>query len=130
LAIERGTKAADLAAQGAARKYRLQLGVTDLGMSALNSTGLREHAHPYLKELRVSTFLSTGLGVLDGDDVLYLDRVPGIRHSWDEIDLGLRPGSRVPAYCTAIGKLLWRISPSQRETRWCPRSNSRNIDLT
>ncbi len=30
-------------------KYRLGLGVTDLGMSALNSTGLREHSHPYLK---------------------------------------------------------------------------------
>jgi IclR helix-turn-helix domain len=37
--------------QGASRKYRLGLRVTDLGMSALNSTGLREHAHPYLEEL-------------------------------------------------------------------------------
>jgi DNA-binding IclR family transcriptional regulator len=37
--------------QGAPRKYRLGLRVTDLGMSALNSTGLREHAHPYLEEL-------------------------------------------------------------------------------
>ncbi len=34
--------------QGASRKYRLGLRVTDLGMSALNSTGLREHARPYL----------------------------------------------------------------------------------
>ena len=38
--------------QGASRKYRLGLRVTDLGMSALNSTGLREHARPYLEELR------------------------------------------------------------------------------
>lgn len=36
--------------QGASRKYRLGLRVTDLGMSALNSTGLREHARPYLEE--------------------------------------------------------------------------------
>jgi IclR family transcriptional regulator, pca regulon regulatory protein len=34
--------------QGASRKYRLGLRVTDLGMSAMNSTGLSEHAHPYL----------------------------------------------------------------------------------
>jgi len=38
--------------QGASRKYRLGLRVTDLGMSALNSTGLREHSRPYLEELR------------------------------------------------------------------------------
>jgi DNA-binding IclR family transcriptional regulator len=41
--------------QGASRKYRLGLRVTDLGMSALNATGLREHAHPYLEELRQRT---------------------------------------------------------------------------
>ena len=43
--------------QGASRKYRLGLRVTDLGMSALNSTGLREHSRPYLEELRQRTIL-------------------------------------------------------------------------
>jgi DNA-binding IclR family transcriptional regulator len=38
--------------QGASRKYRLGMRVTDLGMSALNSIGLREHSHSYLEELR------------------------------------------------------------------------------
>ena len=51
--------------QGASRKYRLGLRVTDLGMAALNSTGLREQAHPYLEELRQSTSYTTILGVLD-----------------------------------------------------------------
>ena len=52
--------------QGASRKYRLGLRVTDLGMSALNSTGLREHARPYLEELRQRTSYTASLGVLDG----------------------------------------------------------------
>src|ERR1700728_3532297 len=56
--------------QGDRRKYRLGLRVTDLGMSAMNSTGLREHAHPYLEELRQRTSYTTNLGVLDGTDVL------------------------------------------------------------
>jgi AraC-like DNA-binding protein len=56
--------------QGASRKYRLGLRVTDLGMSALNSTGLREHAHPYLEELRQRTSYTTSLGVLDGVDLV------------------------------------------------------------
>jgi DNA-binding IclR family transcriptional regulator len=33
--------------QSTSRKYRLGLRVTDLGMSALNCTGLRQHAREY-----------------------------------------------------------------------------------
>ena len=65
--------------QGASRKYRLGLRVTDLGMSALDSTGLREHAHPELEELRRRTSYTAGLGVLDGEEVLYIDRARGFR---------------------------------------------------
>ena len=92
--------------QDASRKYRLGLRVTDLGMSALNSTGLREHAHPYLEELRQRTSYTASLGVLDGSDVLYVDRVRSFRRGQNKIDLNLHTGSRLPAYCTAMGKLL------------------------
>jgi IclR family pca regulon transcriptional regulator len=103
--------------QGASRKYRLGLKVTDLGMAALNSTGLREHAHPYLEELRQRTSYTTNLGVLDGTDVLYVDRVSSFRRGQGRIDLGLAPGSRLPAYATAMGKLLLAYLPEgeQRE---------------
>jgi IclR family pca regulon transcriptional regulator len=103
--------------QGASRKYRLGLRVTDLGMSALNSTGLREHAHPYLEELRQRSTYTTNLGVLDGADVLYVDRVRSYRRGQGNIDLDLHTGSRLPAYCTAMGKLLLANLPEvqQRE---------------
>ncbi len=65
--------------QGASRKYRLGLRVTDLGMSALSSTGLREHARPYLEELRQRTSCTAGVSVLDGEEVLLLDRVRSLR---------------------------------------------------
>jgi IclR family pca regulon transcriptional regulator len=100
--------------QGASRKYRLGLRVTDLGMSALSATGLREHAHPYLEELRQRTSYTTSLGVLDGTDVLYVDRVRSYRRGQNKIDLNLHVGSRLPAYTTAIGKLLL-APPEQRE---------------
>jgi IclR family pca regulon transcriptional regulator len=103
--------------QGASRKYRLGLRVTDLGMSALNSTGLREHAHPYLEELRQRTSYTTSLGVLDGTDVLFVDRVRSFRRGREETVLDLDTGSRLPAYCTSIGKLLLANLPEgeQRE---------------
>src|SRR5271167_1044545 len=71
--------------QDAQRKYRLGLRVTDLGMSALNSVGL---------------------AVLDGGEVLFVDRVRGSRQGQHRVDLDLGVGSRLPAYCTALGKLL------------------------
>lgn len=101
--------------QGASRKYRLGLRVTDLGMSALNSTGLREHAHPYLEELRQRTSYTTNLGVLDGTDVLYVDRVRSYRRGQGSIDLDLHTGSRLPAYCTAMGKLLLANLPDSEQ---------------
>jgi IclR family transcriptional regulator, pca regulon regulatory protein len=101
--------------QGASRKYRLGLRVTDLGMSALNSTGLREHAHPYLEELRQRTSYTTNLGVLDGTDVLYVDRVRSFRRGQSAIDLDLHPGSRLPAYSTAMGKLLLANLPETQQ---------------
>jgi len=100
--------------QGAKRKYRLGLRVTDLGMSALNGTGLREHALPYLEDLSQRSTYTTSLAVLDGHEILYIDCARSFRHGQSRIDLGVHPGSRLPAHCTAIGKLLMANLP-QRE---------------
>jgi IclR family pca regulon transcriptional regulator len=92
--------------QDASRKYKLGLRVTDLGMSALNATGLCEHAHPYLEELRQRTSYAASLGVLDEAEVLYVDQVRSYRRSQAGSEENLRAGSRLPFYCTAMGKLL------------------------
>jgi IclR family pca regulon transcriptional regulator len=92
--------------QGASRKYRLGLRVTDLGMSALHATGLREHAHPYLEELRQRTSYAAALGVLDGTEVLCIDRVRSYRRGQNNLDMDISAGARLPAYCTSMGKLL------------------------
>jgi len=101
--------------QGASRKYRLGLRVTDLGMSALNSTGLREHAHPYLEELRQRTSYTVSLAVLDGTEILYVDRARSFRRGQNNLDLDLHPGSRLPAHCTAMGKLLLAYLPEDEQ---------------
>jgi IclR family pca regulon transcriptional regulator len=103
--------------QGASRKYRLGLRVTDLGMSALNSTGLREHAQPYLEELRQRTSYTVSLAVLDGPEVLYVDQARSFRRGPGQSNVDVRTGSRLPAYCTAMGKLLLANLPEsdQRE---------------
>lgn len=92
--------------QDASCKYRLALRVTDLGMSVLSATDLREHVHPYLEELRTRSSYTVSVVVLDGTEVLFIDRARSFRCGREKIDLNLRPGSRLPAYCTATGKVL------------------------
>jgi IclR family pca regulon transcriptional regulator len=92
--------------QGASRKYRLGLRVADLGMSALNSTSLREHGHPYLDELRQRSRYTVNLAVLEGTEILLLDCLASFRHGQNPATMNVRPGSRLPSYCSATGKLL------------------------
>ncbi len=103
--------------QGARRRYHLALGVTALGMSAMNGISLHEHAKAYLKELRDRTGFTVSIGVLDGPEVLLVDLQRGGRRGQQQIDLGQAPGAVLPAHCTAIGKLLLAHLPeSERRT--------------
>jgi IclR family transcriptional regulator, pca regulon regulatory protein len=103
--------------QGVKRKYRLGLRVTDLGMATLNATGLREHALPYMDELSGQSSYTVSLAVLDGPDIIYVARVQGRRRGQNKIDPGLQPGSRLPAYCSAMGKLLLAHLPREPQDR-------------
>jgi IclR family pca regulon transcriptional regulator len=92
--------------QGVSHKYRLGLRVTDLGMSVLNTTGLRGPSRPHLEELRERTSLTASLSVLDGYEILYVERARGFRRGQYKVDMNLRLGSRLPVYCTSMGKVL------------------------
>jgi IclR family transcriptional regulator, pca regulon regulatory protein len=99
------------------RRYRLGLGVTRLGLSTLSSTSLRTHAEPHLEELSRRVPYTLAIAVLDGPEVLYVDSLRASRRGQYPVDLGLDEGSRLPAHCTAIGKLLLANlpAPEQRE---------------
>jgi IclR family pca regulon transcriptional regulator len=99
--------------QGVDRRYRLGLRVTDLGLSALNSLGLRDHARGPLEELRRRSSYTVNLAVLDGPRILYVERARSFRPGQHLIDLGLHLGSRLPAYCTAMGKVLLAYLPDE-----------------
>jgi IclR family transcriptional regulator, pca regulon regulatory protein len=103
--------------QLASRKYRLGLRVADLGLSALNSTELREHTHPHLEELRQRTGHTVNVSVLDGTSIRYVDRARSFCGEQSNIDCGLGLGSQLPIYCTAMGKILLAYLPQieQRE---------------
>lgn len=84
------------------RRYRLGWRTFELAGTFLASLELRKIALPYMQELADTVGEVVHLGVLEGEDVIYVEKVEG-RQS---IPLITRLGLRYPAYCTGIGKVL------------------------
>jgi IclR family transcriptional regulator, pca regulon regulatory protein len=100
----------------ATKKYRLGPRVLDLGFSAIHSMELREISAPHLRQLSDDTGFTVNMAILDGTDIVYIDRFRSSRAGQREIDLNLHVGSRLPAYCTSMGKvLLAYLPPAERD---------------
>ena len=98
----------------ATKRYRLGPRVIDLGFAAINSMDIREISVPHLQLLSDSTGFTVNMAILDGADVVYIERCRTSRSGQREIDLNLHVGSRLPAYCTALGKALLAFVPEER----------------
>ncbi len=96
------------------KRYRLGPRVLDLGFAAINSMDIREISVPHLQALSDSTGFTANMAILDGADVVYIERCRTSRSGQREIDLNLHVGSRLPAYCTAMGKALLAFVPPDR----------------
>jgi DNA-binding IclR family transcriptional regulator len=81
--------------------YMLGLGLLELGVTT-PAGHMRDLALPHLTELHARTGLTVRLAVLRQFDVVYLEKLSS-RPGRDD---GPRIGSRYPAHCTAIGKVL------------------------
>jgi len=84
-----------------------------LGINALCTAS---HAGPMratLKTLVAEIGETCNIGVLDRDEVVYIDRV---ECDW-QLRLQFGPGSRIPFHATAIGKLLLTHLPSRTRRR-------------
>ena len=98
------------------RKYRLGPRVLDLGFSAINSMEIREISAPYLQQLSDETGHTVNMAILDAEDIVYVERCRSSRQGQRDIDLNLHVGSRLPAYCTSMGKVLLAFLPDDERT--------------
>jgi DNA-binding IclR family transcriptional regulator len=89
--------------------YRLGLGVLELGGLAVHQNQLRGVALPHLHELHRATGMVVHLAVLDGPEIVYLDKIGG---SFG-IRVPSRIGGRQAAHCTAAGKALLAFAGEQ-----------------
>lgn len=82
--------------------FSLRPKVLDLGFSYLSSLPMWEVAQPIMRDVVNELQESCSLSVLDGLDIVYVARVPTER----VMTIGLSIGSRLPAFCTSMGRTL------------------------
>lgn len=87
--------------------YRLGSKLFELGSRVPGRRQLREAALPFLEDLSHATQQTVHLAVLDGAEVMYVERLVGKRSS----EVPSAVAARLPLHCTATGKCLLAFGP-------------------
>ncbi len=87
--------------------YRLKTQVLRLGFSFLSSSSVVEAARPVLEHISEQLHESSSMSMLDGGQIVYVARSAASRI----LAAGLSVGSRLPAYCTSMGRVLLASLP-------------------
>ena len=95
------------------KKYNLGFKLVELGNRLLSHIDFRTEARPYLLDLAENTKETVHLVILYQDEVLYIDKMEA-----NSNPSGLRMvsmlGSRIPAHCCAVGKVLLSALPEDK----------------
>ena len=86
--------------------YRLGAKLFELGSLVPRRRDLREAALPFLQDLFEATRETVHLGVREGTEVVYLERI----HGHEALRLPSRIGGTLPLTCTGVGKALLAFS--------------------
>jgi DNA-binding IclR family transcriptional regulator len=94
-------------------RYRLGLGLFELGLAAVSRLDVGQCAPPFLDALAEESGETASLGILEGMEVVYILR----SESSQPLRLPQSAGRSGPAYCTGIGKaILAHLEPERLET--------------
>jgi IclR family pca regulon transcriptional regulator len=103
--------------------FRLTAKILDLGFAYLSSFSLPKIAERFLEEVTLETKESSSASVLDGEDIVYVARVQTRRI----ISISLGIGSRLPAFCTSMGRVLLAHLPSEELEKFLKTANLRRF---
>ena len=96
-------------------RVQLWLKLFELGHLVPEQRSLASIASPHLHDLRDATRRTTSLAIVDGTDIVYLERVPA-PHS---PTMPFRSGQRLSAHATALGKAIMAHLPNESVDRMC-----------
>jgi DNA-binding IclR family transcriptional regulator len=87
----------------------------ELGAAAAERLDIRGVARPVLRQLSELGIGTSNLAILQGHDVLYIEKLNNPDHV---IQIATRVGGTVSAHTTALGKVLVAALPPQEQARW------------
>lgn len=92
------------------RKYHLGFKIVERAFAMLDQVEVRQIAYPHLQTLRNEWNETVNLAVLDGSEVVFVERMMGTKA------LGMRSeiGRRSAAHSTAVGKALLSCLPNTK----------------
>ncbi|MEZ2127858.1 MULTISPECIES: IclR family transcriptional regulator [unclassified Sinorhizobium] len=96
------------------KRFRLTLKVLDLGFNAIAHQDLRSVVRPVLRRLVNDVSEAVSFGVLDGAEVLYIERV---RAGVTRLGVDIRLGTTVPAHQSVIGHSILAFLPDEELRR-------------
>jgi IclR family transcriptional regulator, pca regulon regulatory protein len=92
--------------QGPMRKYRLGMRAGDPGRAAIGATALSKLSHEHISDLRDRSSCTASVALLDGTDIVYVDRARSPTQGQIEVTTRLGRGSRLRASATALGRVM------------------------
>jgi IclR family transcriptional regulator, KDG regulon repressor len=92
-------------------RYRAGLRLWEVGTGVLNAHPLRRAATPYMHQLHRETKETISLTILDGRDVLYIDKLLSPR----PLRFTTQPGTRLPALLNPSGLAMISVLPDWRD---------------
>jgi IclR family pca regulon transcriptional regulator len=96
------------------RQFSLRPRILEVGYAYLSSLSLPEVAQPHMEALVAQVHESCSMSVLDGDEVVYVVRVPTKRI----MTVAISVGTRFPAYATSMGRVLLAARPDDWLDEW------------
>ena len=104
-------------------KYYATLRVFQIGAMVRGRLRLVNLARPYMEELGRETHETINLGLFEEGEVVYIDKVESV----ETLRIDLAVGRRVPAYCTALGKVFLANLPEEDLEAYLSRQNLRTL---
>ncbi len=89
--------------------YRVGLWLWEVASLAPHGAELRESAMPFLEDLYEATHQNVQLAVLDGPEVVFVERISGR----GAVNVLTRVGGRLPAHATGVGLVLLAHAPAE-----------------
>lgn len=83
-------------------KYLFTLKLFEIGCRIANTLDVKKIALPYIKELALVTKETVNLGVLDKNEILYVEKI----ETEELLRIELKVGGRVPVFCSGLGKVI------------------------